>query len=108
MKDVQILITIIIVAAVTALIRFTPFLLFPNGKKAPAFITWLGARLPIAVMGMLVIYCLKDVHFSAAPGWLPALAGVAVTAALHAWKRNIKLSIVSGTAVYMLLIRVIA
>ena len=108
MTDIQILLTVLIVAAVTLLTRAAPFLLFPEGRKAPAFITWLGSRLPVAVMGMLVVYCLKDIRFGPAAGWLPALAGVAITAALHAWRRNIMLSIVSGTVVYMLLIRVLA
>ena len=108
MTDVQILSAILLSAAVTAAVRFAPFLLFPQRKEAPAFITWLGKRLPRAVMAMLVVYCLKDVSFTAAGGWLPSLLAVAATAALHVWKRQISLSIVGGTAIYMALIRLLS
>ena len=108
MTTVQALITVLICAGITVLIRAAAFLLFPAGRKAPAFITWMGSRLPRAVMAMLLIYCLKDVSFTAAPAWLPTLAAVAVTAVLHLWKRQMMLSIAGGTAVYMMLIRIVA
>ena len=108
MTPVQAFITIMICAAVTVLIRASAFLLFPAGKQAPAFITWMGKQLPRAVMAMLLIYCLKDVSFTALPHWLPTLAACAVTALLHLWKRQMMLSIAGGTALYMLLIRLIA
>ena len=107
MTDTQLFLAILLCALVTAAVRFAPFLLFPKGKEAPPFITWLGKRLPRAVMAMLVVYCLKDVHFAAVAGWLPALAGVVATVALHVWRRQISLSIVGGTAVYMVLIRLL-
>jgi branched-subunit amino acid transport protein AzlD len=44
---------------------------------------------------------------SSAEGWLPSLIGVAITAGLHAWKRNTLLSIISGTVVYMLLVQLV-
>lgn len=108
MTEVQALITVAIAAIVTAALRFAPFLLFPKGRQAPRFITWLGRLLPRAAMAMLVVYCLKDVSFVAASDWLPALLGVIATAALHVWKRQMMLSIADGTAIYMLLIRIIA
>lgn len=108
MTTAQALMTVLICAAITVLIRAAAFLLFPAGKQAPAFITWMSGRLPRAVMAMLLIYCLKDVSFTALPGWLPTLAAVAVTAALHLWKRQMMLSIAGGTALYMILIRLIA
>ena len=108
MTTVQLLITVAIVAAGTAGLRCAPFLLFPQGKQAPRFITWLGRLLPRAAMAMLLVYCLKDVSFQAAAGWLPAFAGVVATVCLHVWKRQMMLSIAGGTAVYMLLIRIIA
>ena len=101
----QRLITVLLVALVTMGTRFAAFLLFPAGREAPAFVRWLGRQLPRAVMAMLVIYCLKDVSFGAAGAWVPALAGVVATAALHGWKRQMILSIAGGTAVYMALIR---
>ena len=108
MTTAQALLTVLICAVVTVLIRAAAFLLFPAGKQPPAFVTWMSRQLPRAVMAMLLVYCLKDVHFAALPGWLPTLAAVAATAALHLWKRQMMLSIAGGTALYMLLIRLIA
>lgn len=65
----------------------------------------LGAYLPPAIMAILVIYRLKDSSFASLGGWLPQAVGVALTAALHLWRRNTLLSIGVGTAVYMLLLR---
>ena len=107
MTDIELLMTVSIAALVTAGLRFIPFLLFSGKEALPRFISWLGEQLPQAVMAMLVIYCLKDVQFDTAAAGIPALAGVAVTAALHVWKRQMMLSIAGGTIIYMLLIRVI-
>lgn len=79
--------------------------LFPEGKKRPQVIDYLSLKLPAAMMGLLVIYCLKGMDFSSAPFGAAEIIGVGVTAGLHVWKRNVLLSIAVGTAVYMLLIR---
>ena len=107
MTDLQVFLTVMIAALVTLMTRLIAFLLFPAEKKAPAFITWLGKQLPRAVMMMLVIYCLKDVHFASADGYIPAIVGVVVTAVLHSWKRQMIISIAGGTVVYMVLLRVL-
>ena len=107
MTTVELLITVLVCAAVTAALRFVSFVLFPKGKQPPKFVTWLGSRLPRAVMAMIVVYCLKDVSFGNAASWLPPLLGVAATAALHVWKRQMMLSIAGGTAIYMIFIRLL-
>ncbi len=107
MTALEIGITVALSALTTAAIRFAPFLLFPNGRKVPAFVQWLGKQLPRAVMAMLVVYCLKDVSFTEACNWLPALLGIAVTAAVHLWKKQMILSISAGTITYMVLLRVL-
>ncbi len=94
-----------VVALVTALLRFLPFLVFDDRRPVPQVIQYLGSVLPYAVMAMLVVYCLKGVSFVSLGGWLPALISVLIVVALHIWKRNTLLSIISGTACYMLLIR---
>ena len=96
---------VLVMAAVTACIRFAPFVVFR--KSTPAAVTYLGKVLPYAVMGMLLVYCLKDVSFASAANWLPPLLGVAATAALHVWKRQMMLSIAGGTAIYMIFIRLL-
>lgn len=98
---------IAVAALVTAATRFLPFLIFRDGKKTPRIIVYLGKVLPCAIMGMLVVYCLKDVHFLAAPYGIPELLGCAAVAALHLWKRNTLLSIGGGTVFYMLLVQLV-
>ena len=94
-----------VMAAVTMLLRFLPFLVFR--KEPPAYITYLGKVLPPAIIGMLVVYCLKDVSLFAHPFGLPELIAVAGVAAVQAWKRNSLISILTGTVLYMVLIRLV-
>ena len=95
---------ILIMAAVTAVLRFLPFVLFPDGKKRPEFISYLGTVLPYAIIGMLVVYCFKNISFMQYPYGLPAIIAGAVVVLLHVLKRNTLLSVFGGTACYMLLI----
>lgn len=94
-----------VMALVTALTRFLPFILFR--KNTPAYVSYLGRVLPTAIIGMLVVYCLKDVSLMGAPHGLPELIACACVVAVQVWRRNALISILSGTAVYMLLIRFI-
>ena len=96
---------IAVMSAVTVLLRALPFLVFR--KKVPAYVSYLGRVLPPAIIGMLVIYCLKDTTVTAAPFGAPELIAGALVVILQAWKRNALLSILSGTAVYMLLIQLV-
>ena len=92
-----------VMALVTPLTRFLPFILFR--KNTPAYVSYLGRVLPTAIIGMLVVYCLKDVSLMRAPHGLPELIACACVVAVQVWRRNALISIPSGTAVYMLLIR---
>ncbi len=94
-----------VMSAVTILLRAAPFLVFK--KKTPAYVLYLGQVLPAAIIGMLVIYCLKDVKILSAPFGAPELIAGALIIALQAWKRNVLLSILAGTAVYMLLTQLV-
>ena len=98
---------IVVMALVTMLTRFLPFLIFGEKRKTPEIVLYLGKVLPCAVMGMLVVYCLKDVTFLQAPFGLPELIGIAVVALLHLWRRNSLLSIGVGTVAYMLLVQLV-
>ena len=92
---------------VTILLRALPFLIFRRGKKIPAYVAYLGEVLPQAIIGMLVIYCLKDMTFARAPYGLTELIAAGAVVVLQAWRKNSLISILSGTAIYMILIRVI-
>lgn len=98
-------IIIAVMSAVTMLTRFLPFIVFR--KKTPKYISYLGRVLPSAIIGMLVIYCLKDITPFVSPFGIPELIAVACVAGVQVWKRNSLISILTGTAVYMVLIRVI-
>ena len=88
----------------TMVTRFLPFLIFPEGKEPPEFIQYLGKVLPYAVIGLLVIYCLKDVPGSGIYG-IPEFLAIAFIVLLHRWKKSILLSIGGGTVFYMLLVQ---
>lgn len=98
---------IAVAAIVTMLIRFFPFAVFGGDKKRPAMIDYLADVLPYAIMGMLVVYCLKNVSLITAPHGLPELIACMLVVLLHLWKRNTLLSIIAGTAVYMFLMQVV-
>ena len=102
----QQILTIAVVVLGTMTTRFLPFLLFPEGKQPPAFIRYLGTVLPSAVIGLLVIFCLKDAVFTSWHG-LPEILGVGLTALLHIWKKNTLLSVGAGTLFYMILVQVV-
>ncbi|MBR3998459.1 MAG: branched-chain amino acid transporter permease [Clostridia bacterium] len=105
MTTAQQLITILMISLGTMSMRFLPFLIFPAGKPTPKYIQYLGKVLPGAVFGMLVIYCLKTVSVTSFPFGIPELIGIAVTAVLHLWKKQMILSMGAGTIVYMLLVQ---
>ena len=90
---------------VTILTRFLPFAVFR--KETPKYVSYLGKVLPPAIIGMLVIYCLKDIAPMAYPFGIPELIAAACVAGVQAWKRNSLLSILTGTVIYMVLIRTV-
>lgn len=103
----------------TMLTRFIPFVLFRPGRPTPRYVLYLGRVLPAAVFALLVVYCLKDVTFVARPvdaasagllgvptDTVARLLSVAFTVAVHVWRKSMMWSIVAGTALYMMLIRI--
>ena len=107
MTNTYAVLTIAVCALITAALRFLPFLIFGENRKTPPVITYLGQVLPFAIMGMLVVYCLKDMTFLSAPFGIPEIIGCTIVAGLHIWKRNTLLSIGAGTVCYMLLVQFI-
>ena len=96
---------IAVMAAVTILLRFLPFMVFR--RETPPYIAYLGKVLPPAIIGMLVIYCLKDITPLARPFGIPELIATACVVGAQVWKRNSLLSILAGTALYMALIQLV-
>lgn len=106
MTMTQSVLTILAVVLGTMVTRFLPFLIFPEGKTPPRFITYLSTVLPYAVIGLLVIYCLKDAVFSPLHG-LPEGLAIGLIFLLHKWKKNTLLSIAGGTIFYMILVQTV-
>jgi branched-subunit amino acid transport protein AzlD len=98
---------ILTMMAGTMATRFLPFLLLGDKRQTPPFISYLGKVLPYAIMGMLVVYCLKGVSLTQLSSVLPAVLGVSITAGLHLWKHNTLLSIIGGTVCYMILVQMV-
>ena len=98
---------IAVIALVTMGLRFLPFLIFGGKRETPKFVAYLGKVLPFAIMGMLVVYCLRNISFAANPFGLPELIATALVVVLHLWRKNTLLSIIAGTACYMLLVQVV-
>lgn len=106
MIDIYAFWALAITSIVTILLRALPFL-FLGGKKTPAWIDYLGKVLPCAIMGMLVVYCLKGVNFSSVGNFVPALISSVLVVLSYIWKRNTLLSVVCGTICYMLLVQLV-
>ena len=101
------LIMIAVVAVATFATRAASFLVFPKGKEVPSQVEYMGKVLPPAIIGMLVVYCLKSTSVLAYPYGLPELIACVTVIALHIWKRNIFLSIGAGTVLYIVLVQVV-
>ena len=99
--------TIMVMAVVTFALRAIPFLVFGSGKKVHPAMTYLGKVLPYAIIGMLVVYCLKSTTFLQSPYGIPEIIASALVVGLHVWKRNTLLSVGAGTVCYMLLVQLV-
>lgn len=100
----QTIIVIAVAAVCTFATRLFPFALFGKKKELPETIKYIGNILPVAIVGVLIVYCLKDFVNGDINIIIPQLIAVAATALVHLWKRNTLLSMTVGTVGYMLLI----
>lgn len=98
---------ILVCALVTLCTRAIPFVLFPGKKKLPRVMEYLGRTLQGAVMGMLAVYCFRNTAVLSRPYALPEIISAAATVGLHLWKKNILLSVASGTVIYMALVQTV-
>lgn len=101
----QSIILIVVIALGTFLTRALPFILFPANRETPKFVLYLGDVLPFASIGLLIVYCLKNVSILSAPYGLPEGIAIAFIVLVHIWKNNVLLSIGGGTVLYMSLVQ---
>ena len=107
MSTVQSLLYFAIVAGATALMRFLPFILFPENRRTPDYVFYLGKVLPYTIIGMLVAYCLRNTEVIVYPYALPEVISIIAIAIVQVWRKNILLSIGGGTIVYMILVQAV-
>ncbi len=100
------LIIMVVVAIATVLTRALPFILFPENKETPKYVLYLGKVLPLTIVGMLVVYCLKDVSILSGTHGIPEMVAIIAIVILHLWKENTLLSIGAGTLLYMLILQI--
>ena len=98
---------IIVVSLVTGLVRAMPYLLFGGKKDLPSTVRYLGSVLPASIMIILVIYCVRNIKLSVFPFGLAELLSISVVIVAQIIKKNTFLSILVGTAFYMILIRTV-
>ena len=99
----QTIITVIIISLATILTRFLPFMVFPAGRPIPKQVEYLGEVLPYAVIGLLMVYCLKGIVPNVYPHGMPELLSIIAIVGIHIGFRNTLLSIAAGTVTFMLL-----
>lgn len=86
---------------VTVALRAAPFVALTRLRDSQV-VRYLGRTMPAGVMVVLVVYTLRD-STTAIGSWLPAAVALAITLSAHlAWRRA-AISIVLGTAAFMLL-----
>lgn len=103
----QTVIIAIMFAIGTMITRFLPFILFRGDKANHSYVQFLGKVLPYAAIGMLLVYCLKDVNIKVFPNGIPEAISILIVALLHYRNGNTFLSIGVGTIAYMLLVQTI-
>ena len=98
---------IVVMSLTTIALRFLPFWVFGGKRKAPPLVLYLGQVLPSAALGMLVIYCLRNLSFTGPGRGIPELLACLTVAGVQVLKHNSIVSIVAGTFLYMVLIRIL-
>ena len=101
------MVIILVMGAVTLATRLLPVLIFGRSEKVPDIILYLGRVVPYTAMGLLIVYCLKDVSILEGSHALPEAIALAVVAGTYLWKRNSILSVVLGTVLYMFLVQMV-
>ena len=101
------MIIMLVMGGCVLLTRILPVIIFGRSERVPEFILYLGKVIPYTAMGLLIVYCLRDVSILSGTHGLPELIAMIVVVASYLWKRNTIVSVVLGTAVYMVLLQMV-
>ena len=99
------MIIILVMGLMTFATRILPVVIFGRGEKVPDYIMYLGRVVPYTAMGLLIVYCLRDVPVLEAPHAMPEFISLAVVVLTYLWKRNTIFSVVVGTVLYMVFVQ---
>lgn len=105
MRPWYILLAIVMSALITFGLRALPFVLFRGGRSMPEWMQRLGQILPSAIMAVLIVYCLKGAKSNPIGIGIPGIIAVAVVVASYKRMHNTFISIIVGTAAYMIMLR---
>lgn len=105
MRPWYILLAIVMSALITFGLRALPFVIFRGGRSMPEWMQRLGQILPSAIMAVLIVYCLKGAKSNPIGIGIPGIIAVAVVVASYKRKHNTFISIIIGTAAYMIMLR---
>ncbi|GAA5210935.1 branched-chain amino acid transporter permease [Streptomyces thinghirensis] len=95
---------VLVSAAVTWTLRAAPFALLVPLRRS-RLLPYLNASMPVGVMTILVVHSLLSSAStsSGARPWAALAVATAATAAVHLWRHNFVLSILTGTGLHVAL-----
>ena len=105
MKTTNSILIILTISIITIILRVGPAWLFPSDKPTPKVLVYLSKVMPIAVIGMLIVYCFRNTVIMTYPYALPEIIAASVTIISFLIKRSTLISIFLGTVVYMILVQ---
>ena len=106
-REVHAILILFTIGAVTLATRILPVLIFGRKEHIPSYILYLGKTVPYTAMGLLIVYCLKDVNVAQKPYGLPELLALSVVTGTYLWKRHTIFSVLIGTIAYMVLVQMV-
>lgn len=92
-----------IAATITLALRALPFVVVGRLAGSPVAAE-LRDRMPAGLMVILAVYLLRDLPVGDLGGLLPAVAALAVTVGLYAWRGDGVLGVLGGAALYVALV----
>ncbi len=97
---------IMTISAVTIGLRALPFMALER-LASSHYLRYLGVRMPIGVMIILVAYTLKDLDITAYPYGLPQFVALALSIGLYWITNNSLLSIGSALGIYLVTVNMV-
>ncbi|HJD11429.1 MAG TPA: AzlD domain-containing protein [Candidatus Phocaeicola caecigallinarum] len=102
MTQTEQIITVMVVVIGTQLTRWLPFGIFRSAESTPMYVQYIGKILPPAIFGMLVVYCYRDLPLTPFSEGLPQIVCGICVAVCQLLFKNMCLSILTGTALYII------